>query len=98
MQLLDPLDSTNTVLDDVLIALTGVFALVPGAGFIVDDIEGFTEGWTAFAQVRHFSGFPFSPSGLRFERHVSGCYGYLKYSLNISTSLVNRIYMQHWEC
>ena len=53
MQLLDPLDSTNTVLDDVLITLTGVFALVPGAGFIVDDIEGFTEGWTAFAQVRH---------------------------------------------
>ena len=52
VQLLDPLDTTNTVLDDVLITLTGVFALVPGAGFLVSKFEGgFTEGWTAFAQV-----------------------------------------------
>ena len=52
VQLLDPLDNTNTILDDVLITLTGVFALVPGAGFLVSKVEGgFTEGWTAFAQV-----------------------------------------------
>lgn len=38
------------MLDDVLITLTGIFALVPGAGYLVDEVEGFTEGWTAFAQ------------------------------------------------
>ena len=51
VQLLDPLSQTNAILDDVLITLTGVFALVPGLGYMVDDVEGFTEGWTAFAQV-----------------------------------------------
>lgn len=51
MQLLDPLSSTNAVLDAVLITLTGVFALVPGLGYLVDEVEGFTEGWTAFAQI-----------------------------------------------
>ena len=53
VQLLDPLSTTDTVLDDVLITLTGVFALVPGLGYIADSVEGFTEGWAAFAQVRH---------------------------------------------
>ena len=52
VQLLDPLDSTNTVLDDVLITLTGVFALVPGAGFLFGDVDALSEKWTAFAQVR----------------------------------------------
>ena len=51
MQLLDPLNNANTILDDVLITLTGVFALVPGLSYMVDDIKGFTDGWTAFAQV-----------------------------------------------
>lgn len=49
--MLDPLNNANTILDDVLITLTGVFALVPGLGYMVHDIEGFTEGWVAFAQV-----------------------------------------------
>lgn len=67
VQLLDPLDSTNTVLDDVLITLTGVFALVPGAGFLFDDVDAFTEKWTAFAQVRPFLGLLFSCSKLLFK-------------------------------
>lgn len=50
VQLLDPLDQTNAVLDDVLITLTGVFALVPGLGYLVRDFQGFTDGWIAFAQ------------------------------------------------
>ena len=54
VQLLDPLSTTDTVLDDVLIALTGIFALVPGLGYIADQVEGFSDGWAAFAQVRHF--------------------------------------------
>lgn len=56
VQLLDPLSTTDTVLDDVLIALTGVFALVPGLGYIADRIDGFTDGWAAFAQVRRCLG------------------------------------------
>lgn len=51
VQLLDPLDNANTILDDILITLTGVFALVPGLGYMVREVDGFTEGWTAFAQV-----------------------------------------------
>ncbi|KAK4695033.1 hypothetical protein P7C71_g2641, partial [Lecanoromycetidae sp. Uapishka_2] len=51
VQLLDPLSATNTVLDDVLLTLTGVFALVPGLGYLTKDVEGFTEGWVTFAQV-----------------------------------------------
>ena len=51
MQLLDPLNQANTLLDDVLITLTGVFALVPGLSYLVSDVNAFTEGWTAFAQV-----------------------------------------------
>lgn len=44
VQLLDPLSDANTVLDDVLLTLTGVFALVPGLGYLAKDIKGFTEG------------------------------------------------------
>ena len=51
VQLLDPLSSTNTVLDDVLITLTGIFSLVPGLGYLADRVEGFTDGWQAFAQI-----------------------------------------------
>ncbi len=51
VQLLDPLSDANTILDDVLLTLTGVFALVPGLGYLAKDIKGFTEGWVIFAQV-----------------------------------------------
>jgi hypothetical protein len=51
VQLLDPLSDANTILDDVLLTLTGVFALVPGLGYLAKDIKGFTEGWVTFAQV-----------------------------------------------
>ena len=51
VQMLDPLSSTNTVLDDVLITLTGAFALVPGMSWLTSDIKIFTEGWVTFATV-----------------------------------------------
>ena len=72
------------MLDDVLITLTGVFALIPGAGFIVDDVKGFTEGWTAFAQVRHFSGllFPFPGLPFRLARNVEGPYDPFYHQMN----------------
>ena len=49
VQLLDPQSSVNTELDSVLIALTGIFALVPGLGYMSGDaLKG---GWLAFTQV-----------------------------------------------
>ena len=51
VQLLDPLSSTDTFLDDILIALTGAFSLVPGLGYLTSDLEVFTEDWLAFANV-----------------------------------------------
>ena len=51
VQLLDPVDQANVLLDDILISFTGVFALVPGLGYVTKSVEGFTEGWVTFAQV-----------------------------------------------
>ena len=51
VQLLDPLSSANTFLDDILISLTGVFSLVPGLGYLTNDIEAFGEDLLAFATV-----------------------------------------------
>ena len=51
VQLLDPLSSADTVLDDILISLTAAFSLVPGLGYLTSDIEVFTEDWLAFANI-----------------------------------------------
>ena len=51
VQLLDPLSSADTFLDDILISLTAAFSLVPGLGYLTSDIEAFTEDWLAFANV-----------------------------------------------
>jgi len=51
VQLLDPISDTNAILDEILITLTGVFALVPGASYFASYSQGISEGWTAFAQV-----------------------------------------------
>ena len=51
VQLLDPIDDSNAQLDDILITLTGLFALVPGASYFASWGEDITDGWTAFAQV-----------------------------------------------
>ena len=48
VQLLDPISDSNAILDEVLITLTGLFALVPGASFFTN---GLSDGWTSFAQV-----------------------------------------------
>ena len=52
MQLLDPISNSNAYLDQILITLTGLFALIPGASYFATFTEeGLSEGWTAFAQV-----------------------------------------------
>ena len=51
VQLLDPITDTNAQLDDILITLTGIFALVPGASYFTSSAKGITDGWTAFAQT-----------------------------------------------
>ena len=51
VQLLDPISDADAKLDALLITLTGHFALVPGASYLVSDIKDVTEGFTAFAQV-----------------------------------------------
>ena len=51
VQLLDPLSSADTFLDDVLISLTAAFSLVPGLGYLTSDMEAFTEDWLAFANI-----------------------------------------------
>lgn len=49
VQLLDPLSSYNADLDAIFITLTGLFALVPGLGYLADGVM--SEGWIAFATV-----------------------------------------------
>ena len=51
IQLLDPLSSADTFLDDILISLTGVFSLVPGLGWLTSDIKMIDEDWLAFLTV-----------------------------------------------
>lgn len=51
VQLLDPINDTNAFIDDILITLTGLFAIAPGASFFASYAKGVTEGMTAFAQV-----------------------------------------------
>ncbi|KAL8713776.1 MAG: hypothetical protein Q9220_002303 [cf. Caloplaca sp. 1 TL-2023] len=38
VQLIDPPDNTNLIMDDILIALTGIFAVAPGLGFNVGSL------------------------------------------------------------
>jgi hypothetical protein len=49
VQLLDPLSSSNTNLDAILLTLTGFFALVPGIGYVAVGVM--SDGWIAFANV-----------------------------------------------
>lgn len=49
VQLLDPLSSSNTNLDAILLTLTGFFALVPGIGYVAGGVM--SDGWIAFANV-----------------------------------------------
>lgn len=55
MQLLDPPSDTNLILDDILIALTGIFAVAPGLGFgaatLTNAIKGISDGFKTGAQT-----------------------------------------------
>ena len=51
VQLLDPLSSANTFLDEILNSLTAAFSLVPGLDYLTSGLEVFTDDWLAFANV-----------------------------------------------
>lgn len=51
VQIIDPVVDSNALLDDILITLTGVFALIPGGSVLTSGIKGFSEGSKAFFQV-----------------------------------------------
>ena len=51
VELLDPPSDANALLDDILITLTGFFALVPGASFFTSGVKAITDEWTSFLQV-----------------------------------------------
>ena len=48
VQIIDPLSKTNLILDDILIALTGIFAVAPGIGLTYTTITGWIKGLSTY--------------------------------------------------